>query len=276
MQEVLASVQANRSEDVNPFSMPTLYVDPRLTDEDRWYVVSDPATSAGLELAYLAGSPGPQFDTHPNFLTDTVDTKVRLDVMAKPKVPATLDWIAAFAAQADADGLPHISALALFLFGTGARVGEATALRWADVDLGAATATIRLYKPRPWTRAAHLPPPVVAALARIPFGRDPEARVFGLAGRGSVTKTWNGIAARAGLAPLTPHCARHGFATAMLRKGMDVATVAARGGWRDPSTVLRTYAHAIEDITVTDALFGTPVTQGADGAPVTTSSKRRK
>ena len=200
----------------------------------------------------------------------------RFDVTAKKKIPATLDWITAFAAQADADGLPHMAALALFLFGTGARVGEATALLWDDVDLAAATATVRLYKPFPWERIAHLSPPVVAALARIPSNRDPEAPVFGLAGRGSVTKTWNNIVRRAGIAPLTPHCARHGFATAMLRKGMDVATIAARGGWRDPSTVLRTYAHAIEDITVTDTLFGTSLTQGADDAPVTASSERKK
>lgn len=49
----------------------------------------------------------------------------------------------------------------------------------------------------------------------------------------------------------------------MLHKGFDVKTVAERGGWKDATTVLRTYAHAIKDKTVTDVLFDTPVTQDA-------------
>lgn len=142
---------------------------------------------------------------------------------AKVKTPATSAWVEAFARQAAADGLPHFAALVLFLFGTGARVGEAAALTWGDLDLTAATATIRLYKPRPWTRTAHLPPPVVAALANIPSNRDPEAPVFGLAGRGSVTKTWNNIAARALLEPLTPTLLsswlRYGDAAGWVRRG---------------------------------------------------------
>lgn len=200
----------------------------------------------------------------------------RFSVNAKRKVPATRDWVTAFADQARADGLPHHAALALFMFATGARVGEATALRWRDVDLAGATATIRIFKPRPWTRTAHLPPAVVAAMAGIGGNRNPDEQVFRLADRGSVYKTWKNIIARAKLSPLTPHCARHGFATSMLRLGRDVATIAARGGWKDPTTVLRTYAHAVEDQTVTDALFDTPATQGAKGNQLETSNQRRK
>lgn len=200
----------------------------------------------------------------------------RFDVDPKRKVPADRAWVQAFAARAEADGLPHMAALALFLFGTGARLGEATALVWGDVDLSAATAMLRLHKPRPWTRTAHLSPPVVAALGNLGGSRAPDAPVFGLAGRGSVSKTWRGIVARAGLAALTPHCLRHGFATEMLRAGFDVATVARSGGWKDPSTVLRTYAHALEDRTVTDALFDTPATQRAKARRVTNEKKRRK
>jgi integrase len=49
---------------------------------------------------------------------------------------------------------------------------------------------------------------------------------------------------------------RHGFATEMLRAGYDVKTVAHAGGWKDAATVLKTYAHAIRDIRITDALTG--------------------
>ncbi|MBL8582637.1 MAG: tyrosine-type recombinase/integrase, partial [Rhizobiaceae bacterium] len=75
---------------------------------------------------------------------------------------------------------------------------------------------------------------------------------------------------------LTPHCCRHGFATTMLQKGFDVKTVAERGGWKDATTVLRTYAHAIKDMTVTNVLFDTPVTQGAKAKRTSNWNKRRK
>lgn len=183
----------------------------------------------------------------------------RFHVEPKTKRPVTLPWVEAFAAHAS----PHLGALAFFMFGTGARIGESVALTWSDVDLQAARATIRVTKPRRWERVAHLPSAVVAALANIPSNRAPEARVFGYLGRGSVKQPWDAAVARAGIERLTPHSCRHGFATAMLRLGIDVKTVAARGGWKDAGTVLRTYAHAIEDKSVTDALFDTKRTQSA-------------
>lgn len=192
----------------------------------------------------------------------------RFPVRSEPKKPATLEWARAFAAQATDDGLPHLGALALFMFGTGARIGEAVALAWADVDLDGRRATIRQTKVED-TRHAHLQGEVVAALANIPSNRDPAARVFGYAARDSVRPAWAAVIDRADLEPLTPHCCRHGFATTMLRRGFDVKTVARMGGWKDAATVLRTYAHATEDPTVTDALFDTGSTQGAGGNPVT-------
>ncbi|MGB3314530.1 MAG: site-specific integrase [Albidovulum sp.] len=173
------------------------------------------------------------------------------------KTPATVEWVRAFADQADQDGLPHLGALCLFMFGTAARVGEACRLEWRDINLSASTATIQLFKPTIWTRTAHIQPEVVAALKNLPSNRKPDDLVFGYAGRGSVRGPWNNVAARANIPRLTPYCCRHGFATSMLRRGYDVKTVAERGGWNDATTVLRTYAHAIEDKTVTDALFDT-------------------
>lgn len=176
------------------------------------------------------------------------------------KAPATAQWVEAFAAAAP----PHLAALCLFMFGTGARVGEAVDVRWRDVDLEEATVTIRTPKIED-TRVAHLPPRVVAALANIPGDREPGGRVFRYAGRGSAKQSWDRVIDRAGIKRMTPHSCRHGFATAMLRAGVDVKTVARAGGWKDASTVLRTYAHALEDRTVTNAVFDTSVTRG-DGA----------
>jgi integrase len=196
----------------------------------------------------------------------------RFPIDPKTKTPATLDWCLSFADHAS----PHLGALCLFMFGTGARIGQACNLTWCDVDMTARTATIRTNKPTPWTRTAHLPPAVFAALANIPSNRKPDDPVFGYAGAGSVKQPWAAVIDRAGIEALTPHCCRHGFATAMLRKGVDVKTVAARGGWRDAATVLRTYAHALEDQTVTDTIFRTEPAQGDVQEPVTDGKKRRK
>lgn len=199
----------------------------------------------------------------------------RHKVNAKTKTPADLGWVNPFASQACEDGLVHLAALAIFMFGTGARVGEATALVWADIDLDAATAKIHQSKIDD-TRIAHLPQQVITALKAIPSNRSPDQSVFGYAGTGSVSKVWRNVVARAGIEALTPHCCRHGFATTMLRAGYDVKTVAKAGGWKDAATVLRTYAHALEDMTVTDAVFDTHATQRAKPKNSTHSNIRRK
>ncbi len=198
----------------------------------------------------------------------------RFPIDPAAKTPATREWVEAFADQAAADRLPHLAALCLFMFGTAVRIGEATRLAWRDVDLAARTATLRGAKPTPWTRTVHLAPPVVVAMANIPSNRNPDENVFCYAHRQSCTTAWNAVIERADIERLTPHCCRHGFATSMLQAGVDVKTVAARGGWKDAATVLRTYAHAIEDRTVTDVLFDTNPAH-AKKAEATTDGKKR-
>lgn len=170
------------------------------------------------------------------------------------KRPATLEWVKAFAAQAEADGLPHLAALCLFMFGTGARRGEACSLTWGDVDFDERTAAINSTKTK-MRRTAHLPREVVVALANVPSNRNPGDTVFGYASGESVGQVWGNVAERAGIEALTPHSCRHGFATTMLHNGIDVKTVAERGGWKEPATVLKHYAHAMTDRTVTDVLL---------------------
>ena len=191
------------------------------------------------------------------------------------KSPATLEWVNAFASQATEDGLTHLAALCLFMFGTAARIGEAVRVTWADIDLVSGKAKLSGRKPQPWSRVAHMPPRVVSALANIPSNRNPEERVFGYSEPSSTNKVWGNVCARAEIEYLTPHCCRHGFATTMLQAGFDVKTVAARGGWKDPSVVLKTYAHALEDETVTDALFDTNLTQRGTRNAATIGKERK-
>jgi integrase len=74
-------------------------------------------------------------------------------------------------------------------------------------------------------------------------------------------KQWDTAVKRVKLKRLTPHSGRHGFATGILRKGVDPKTGAWLGGWKSIRHFMETYAHAIQDITLNEKILGTPVTQ---------------
>ena len=78
-EKALSEIAAAKTDDANPFNNLTLIVESRLTDDEQWYVVADPAAADGLEYAYLEGAPGPQIETRAGFEVDGVQVKVRLD-----------------------------------------------------------------------------------------------------------------------------------------------------------------------------------------------------
>lgn len=194
----------------------------------------------------------------------------RFPVVTKTKEPVTNAWVEAFVKHAS----PHLGALALFMYGTGARISEAINLTWADVDLGAATALIRQTKVNS-ERIAHLPPRLIAAIANIPSNRQPGGRVFRYVRRDTARPVWNKAIERANIKHLSFHSCRHGFATTMLHKGVDVVTVAKMGGWKDVAQVVKTYGHAMTDRTITNAIFDTNQTQ-PDFSPDASIWKERK
>lgn len=187
------------------------------------------------------------------------------------KEPATLEWVLAFMAHAS----PHLGALACFMFGTGARISEAISVRWGDIDLQKGTARIVMGKVGGVERIAHLQPALVAALANIPRDRDPEDRPFPYASYRACSDPWEVAIKRAGIKRLTPHCCRHGFATSMLHAGYDPKTVAEAGGWADVSQLFKTYGHARNDKTVTNALFDTPQAQEHFSSAQVSGNKRK-
>lgn len=172
----------------------------------------------------------------------------RFEVEKKEKTPVTLAWVRAFAKKAP----PHLGALALFMFGTGARISEALRVRWPDVNLQDGTVKIRQTKQKT-ERIARLQPEVVAAMANLDRvqGRGP----FFYLNRSAGIKAWLTACKRAGLPALSFHACRHGFATSLLQNGVDVATVAKRGGWKSTRLVFETYGHASDDASVVDRLF---------------------
>ncbi|WP_441235612.1 tyrosine-type recombinase/integrase [Bradyrhizobium sp. 930_D9_N1_4] len=187
----------------------------------------------------------------------------------KEKEPATLDWVQRFQAETK----PHLGAYALFMFLTGARPSEALAVDpEKDLDLQKAEATIRMTKVEEdklveVTRVAHLPPMLVAALANLK--PVPGRPLFVYRKYGDMKETWDAAAARVPGKLLTPHCCRHGFATELLRRGVDVHTVAWLGGWASAKQVLETYGHAIKRRDLTSILTDTPLTQAVDEVAAT-------
>lgn len=176
----------------------------------------------------------------------------RFKVEKKEKTPATWAWVEQFAAH----NKPHLGALAMFLFLTGARISEALAVEWKDIDFKRRTVLIRQTKIGE-ERRAHLPSVLVVALANLPRNIKP----FKYPHRNAVLETWWRGCKRAGIERLSFHACRHGFATAMLHAGYDPVTVAKRGGWKTARHVFETYGHAVEDITITDRLASTAGTQ---------------
>lgn len=190
----------------------------------------------------------------------------------KVKEIVTPEWAEKFAAHAS----PHLGALCFLMLGTGARISQALGLNWRHIDLDRREARIPMSRKNNEEHVVHLPQQVLDALMSIPSNRAPADEVFGYAGRDSVTQPWKSAVTRALLPYRSPHCCRHGFATLMLRAGYDVKTVAARGGWKDASVVLRTYAHAIEDRTVTDAVFRTKTAKKTGAESLDIGNKKEK
>lgn len=172
------------------------------------------------------------------------------------KTPATWAWVQAFMAHTTK---PNLAALACFMFLTGARISEALAVRWIDVDFKARKVTIRMGKLGGETRKAHMPDELIAALAKVPRDSD---TVLSFKSRGNCKTQWAVACRRAGIAPLSYHACRHGFATGLLDQGVSPKTVAKRGGWKDTRHVFETYGHDIADDAVTDVLTGTQPTHG--------------
>ena len=172
------------------------------------------------------------------------------------KTPVTLEWLNTLCAHAR----PVIEALVLTMFATACRFGEAHRLDWPDINFKERTIKIRDTKTKK-QRIAHMPQPLLVALANLPRDKKPFYR-----SESTLRRHWDADVATAaeavgGFERLTFHSCRHGFATKMLHDGVDPKTAATLGGWDDIGLFMETYAHAMQDKTLTDKLFDTPLTR---------------
>lgn len=175
----------------------------------------------------------------------------RLKVETKLKNPVTTEWLNKFCA---ASTRPEIAALATFMFATGARISEALAVEWKDVDLQKRLALIKQTKLGN-ERRAHIPMRLLVMLANLPRDRKP----FPFATDVSAAYGWGQTIERAGIEALTFHSCRHGFATRLLHLGIDPVTIAKLGGWKTAAHVFQTYGHARNDVTLTERIFDTQI-----------------
>jgi integrase len=160
----------------------------------------------------------------------------------RPK-PASPVWLHTFARQADRDGLEHLSAVVLFMAQTGARISEAVALCWSEVDLTARTAL--LLKTKTSTNSMrYLTDELAGRLRDLRGTARAHERVFRYTSRHSVNERIRAVCERAGIPHKPPHtCGRHTFATRAIELGMDARTAMAAGDWRSSSVFLETYVH---------------------------------
>jgi integrase len=183
---------------------------------------------------------------------------------APPPGPPRTEWLT----PAEADRLitaaaPHLRPLLVFLIATGARLGEALALQWPDVDLHHARARLRDTKsgadrhldlcPRATAALGTLPHRVGAVFRtrsrRLPHGSHRPGTAYAdkpQQGGGQIKTAWASALKRANLATparrLTPHTCRHTWATWHAAIHRDPLLLRHDGGWSSLDLVQR-YAH---------------------------------
>ena len=185
----------------------------------------------------------------------------------------------------DAVATDALGPMYLAMLGVGLRLGEASGLRWADVDLEGASLSVRhalVRVPRPAraagadrlvladpktrssVRTVALPAFVVAGFheqrrrqlaQRLLVGEGWEDRDYVFAGPFGgpvdprrVHRRLRELLLSAGLPPMRVHDLRHAAASAMLAAGVPIRTVADTLGHADVRTTLGVYAHTVPEL----------------------------
>jgi site-specific recombinase XerD len=120
----------------------------------------------------------------------------------------------------------RVCLLAMYICGL--RISEAVTLRPEHID---AAGVIRVIGKGNKQRMVPLPAALLTAMRRAWKTHGNRQWVFATRPRGphvaarSVRRALNDASALLGMADLTPHCLRHGFATQLLQRGVDVRVV---------------------------------------------------
>jgi integrase len=199
------------------------------------------------------------------------------------------DWMTPAEAEAMIEGAHEkFRSLLTFLFCTGARVNEVIGLDWCDVDLQHGRAVFRGARDDAGLRGTKngldrivdLPPRAIAALANL---KERKGRVFRRVRGGDayrdtndsrttaygnqIAKSWRAALKCGGIIRhLTPHHARHTWATWQYAVHRDLLMLRDRGGWASVDQVERYAKLAPEGMAESIlAFWGTPIAVGASG-----------
>lgn len=156
--------------------------------------------------------------------------------------PVERVWMDAFMAESDKSGLPHLSALVLFMHQTAARVSEAVRLTGEHVDLGKRLAILERTKTGTWS-----PRDLTAEMCGRIAALKPKAgvRVFGYTDPKAVNRVMRRVAKRAGIVERTTHSAgRHSFGTNAISGGAGIKDVMDAGDWKSAKLFMETYVHS--------------------------------
>jgi integrase len=194
----------------------------------------------------------------------------------KQRVAVTREWIDKFRnaaidlySSAEHENLgARLAAYALFMFTTAARPTEAIELTPDHLDLANKDGLSEPTKTGN-RRRFYLTEEVAEELKRLPprkllWGRNAgELRVFGWADCKGPIEPWKATCRAAGLPYRSPYEAgRHSFATeAVTRQERNVVTAAKVGNWKDPSILLRNYAHPEHLEEFAEGVFGADLAQ---------------
>lgn len=157
------------------------------------------------------------------------------------KPPANSMWTFSFIRQCERDGLDHLAALVLFMQQTAARVSEAVALQWDEVDLTNRKVTLLKTKTDVMS-TRHLTDELISRISKLPQTDGP---VFKYTSRFSVNERIIKVCERAEIPYKSSHIVgRHSFATMLVAGGVDIKTAMDAGGWKSSKIFLEIYVHS--------------------------------
>ena len=164
----------------------------------------------------------------------------------KKKVAISYDWVDVVRAECAKRKLWHLSALTLFFFQTGFRVGEAVKLTPDDFhpdQMAVVAGVTKNGEPR----VMALTPEMVFELKRLKPRPGYENHLFGYSTTFGVRQGYRRVCKGAGVPYLGTHQpGRHSFATALEGLGMTPKSVADAGGWKTVKVVTDVYLHPDE------------------------------
>jgi len=173
-------------------------------------------------------------------LTKRALRKKRLDLPSSEQFQAIVRSISTIRARRSKDCADMVR----FLAYSGARLREATALRWSDFDSARNRLTIAGTKTTSSYRTVPIFPPLAALVAEMRGRRGPEPADSRILRVKECLGALKSACRRVGVKALTHHDLRHLFATSCIESGVDVPTVSRWLGHSDGGALaMKTYGH---------------------------------